>query len=491
MTQYSEIQIHRAGDDWRPEISVDQDEFFGILKIKIAETEVTTTPIFILFTIDNTGSMQSNSGNFNRHSKMDYVKQTFKNMIHYLSNQSVDIYIRVHAFNIKVQVIIENIKISKENVAELNAKIQALDANDCTDIGLALEKAADEMANYSNLYPNHQIAHIFMTDGEPTIGDTNPIILADIVNNSFPNIFVGFGLDHNAGLMRKLSEVKNAEYQFVDNMENTSLVYGETIHRLLFPALKNVTIQMVDGFVYNWQTNEWTDSLYEPVLVGDMEKIYHVKTRHIYDLEAHVSGVSCDNEGTISFEAYSMPQLLDGELTPLPIDLTKYMFRQAIQEHLFLGKDTPNIREYRSQLNMLFQKMRKYMRVNNLMDDSFMKVLCNDISLTYKFIGTRHGNMVLLSRGTSQGRQQSYNIGDISDDPDEIPRTQLRRTNAVRTNFLTVFREPSVETDLEDELNNPDDLDNFVTVDENISCYATPTMLDTMRCMSQSVDEEI
>ena len=50
------------------------------------------------------------------------------------------------------------------------------------------------------------------------------------------------------------------------------------------------------------------------------------------------------------------------------------------------------------------------MRNNHLLEDIFMKQLCDDLSITYKTIDMFCGSMYALSRLTSQGRQQTFSV---------------------------------------------------------------------------------
>jgi hypothetical protein len=332
MSNYIEnasVDFHNKEGDL-PFPIVSENEDFGILRIKMKKTEITKTPLFMLFTIDKTGSMEEHA---KKNTKMNYLKQTFKNMLHYLSKQELDIYIRVHSFNVEVDVDIENIKITPENVSELCSKIMDIQAESSTNIELALEEARKTLNDYYESNPCHQIAHIFMTDGNPTMGQENEEKLAELVDNRFINIFVGYGVDHNAQLMKKLSDDKNADYQFVDDMENTGLVYGESVHQLLYPALKNVEIIVKNGNIYDWETNEWSDNYDINVLVSESEKIYQIKKNkdeEDFKIEIYLRH-EYDNEYYLLDEVTPVTDLIDMETDEITdVDLTKYIYRKSI-----------------------------------------------------------------------------------------------------------------------------------------------------------------
>jgi hypothetical protein len=179
------LQFHTKTDDL-PFPILYQNEKFGIFQFKMQKTEVTKVPLFILFTIDKTGSMNDVGKNYN--TKLSYVKQTFKSMISYLSKLDVEVFIRVHSFNVDVNVDIENDKVTTENVKELCKKIDNLEAEGPTNIEIALKSARDTLFAHKDSYPDQQAVHIFMTDGHPTIGDNNPSRLFELVNQHISNI---------------------------------------------------------------------------------------------------------------------------------------------------------------------------------------------------------------------------------------------------------------------------------------------------------------
>lgn len=514
------IEFHNKNDEF-PFPIVSETEDFGILRIKMKKTEITKKPLFILFTVDKTGSMSEYVKNDR---KMNYLKQTFKNMLYYLSKQELDIYIRVHSFNVEIDVDIENIKITKENVSELCSKIMNIEPESSTNIELALETARNTLNEYSEANPNHEIAHIFMTDGNPTIGEQNNDILSKIVDNRFNNIFIGYGLDHNALLMKNLSEHKNADYQFVDDMENTGLVYGESVHQLLYPALKDVEIDVDDGFIYDWETNEWKDKIYVNVLVSETEKIYQVKKNKTDIIEIDIYGKTLDETELKLLETINeLPYLVDLDTNQKEeVDLTKYMYRQKVQELLYIANKQniyDSLNELKKNMKEVFKKMRIYMRENKILDDPFMKLLCDDISITYQNMGTINGLSFTYNRQTSQGRQKVYNVRTTSNDDDNLLRSKhnryppvdkqplfLKRQYAISTSmfnrsitndfgtmdefddYSNTFEKPTLLDEIVDDVNeDEDDLDNYLVSNDVTSCYSTPSILNTMRSFSQNI----
>jgi hypothetical protein len=68
-----------------------------------------------------------------------------------------------------------------------------------------------------------------------------------------------------------------------------------------------------------------------------------------------------------------------------------------------------NISVIKLKMQELFDEMRLYMR-NNDINDKFIKMLCDDIHIAMKTIGTQYGQMCISSRQTSQGTQRIYTV---------------------------------------------------------------------------------
>uniref|UniRef100_A0A6C0KEW1 VWFA domain-containing protein n=1 Tax=viral metagenome TaxID=1070528 RepID=A0A6C0KEW1_9ZZZZ len=528
-----------------PELDIiNENETFGILSIQMKKTKKTEFPTLLLFTVDITGSMNEPAYYYNV-SKLDVVKQTFKSMVRYIvSLETTNIRLRVHAFNEQVEVVIDNMIVNKENEENILSIIQSLEADNSTNIEKALHYANDTITTILEKEPNLQVSHIFMTDGDPTVGECNPNKLSAIVNNKFPNVFIGFGSNHNVILLKKLSDYENCDYLFVDNMEKSSLVYGETLHRYIYPALKNVEIVLDNGFIYDWKMNKWVERLVEPIIVGEIEKIYHIKTTEPTSVCAELYGIVCSTAEVGDPTDYN---ILSGELEHLESvsvnttnkinnNLPKYMFRQKTLELLFKAKSIDDKLEeklFKDELKVFFKTMRMYMKANDLREDKFLINLCDDISIMYHSIGTQLGMMYTTARQTSQGRQHTYtstptskknrdedNINDDGNNFDDqlltmkLTPAKLTRSHAIGdidnlNNTMTMISPPKLvrihtfgKTDIFDNMDNLlsssnmktenienedeyDDINNYRISNNTTSCYATPSSVNTMTQVSQ------
>jgi hypothetical protein len=75
--------------------------------------------------------------------------------------------------------------------------------------------------------------------------------------------------------------------------------------------------------------------------------------------------------------------------------------------------------ELRKGLYDFITEMKQYMTDNDLVNDGFMKNLCDDIYICYRTFGTKFGTMYVGARQTSQGTQRSYTVSHTPDDINE------------------------------------------------------------------------
>ena len=318
----------------------------------------------------------------------------------------------------------------------------------------------------------------------------------------------------------------------------------------------NARLEIIDGMLYDWKTNKWVDKIETDIIVSECEKIYHFKTKDKHDVELTLYGINASlpdddtilsndfidfinsNEIVLLDKTTLVPDLIDLNTGIVEnSDLTKYMFRQRIQELLYIGKsiitgfDCNKTDDFKKTLKNTFKIMRKFMKENDLLDDNFMKMLCDDICILYKSLGSSLGYMYTAARSTSQGRQTSYNVSSLKDDTQKINRgvslprknysPRLQRCFAYNsqelieidddneTNHIVHFKKglPSeielssgfeedtnmtiIESEILENLEKntdfdmEDELEYYVPTDDSTNCYSTPTALKMMRSFSQ------
>lgn len=481
-------------------------ERFGLLSLQFEKTEMTKNPVFILFTIDRTGSM-SEPGNFgDAYNKMYYVKETFKRIAEYISTKDAPIYIKVIIFNTEVETLIDTVMVCSENCGKIVQEIMSVEPDGSTAIDEALQSASTILRQYKEENETHDVYHIFMTDGEPTVGNKNHADLGSMVDRDISTVFIGFGKNHNSQLLYKLSEGSLSNYEVIDNIEHTSVVYGSIMHEILYTSVKNLRLTVEHGEIYDWNTNAWTNVLCEPSIVGESKKMYYLKTYDRENLVIKISGIpSGYAEETHLDDVFLLPDLEDLETGEIyhscNADLSKHIYRFSVQEILFQSRSLHTGRNitFKRSIANLFRKMRRFMRLNNMSSDPMMSQLCDDLCIVYRTVGTRHGQMFSMARGASQGRQQS-NTTSVSlpmNDIDDtfVPVYDSQPTSPRVRKSITPLLHPLDEEDdfepvsLEEDgdFEQNDYIENHVPSENPISCFATPTAVKTIRSLTTSM----
>jgi len=473
------------------------DETFGILVLELNQVNITTRPVFILFTVDATGSMSDYVNHAT--TKIQYAIQTLKSIVKYLYTQETDVYIQINTFNDNVHPLIPHTKVSPQSLEHMLTLLQSVDADGSTNIEAALKSATASITEYATVNPTHSCVHIFMTDGEPTYGETASRELIKYVSNDYLSINIGFGTDHNAKLLCEISNLSNSEYHFIDNVENASVVYGESLHKVLYPCLHNVRIYVENGFIYDWLKNEWSTSIYENTLISEIKKYYHIKTSTPASINTMITAYREHEIYTsriyIEEQVDKLPELLDSEGNILhDTDIIKFAFRQCVLEVLYVATHTDHnsgndvITVIKKRTRDLFRIIRTYAQENNLFTDGIIIQLMNDLYLAYWNIGNTEGEMYIFGRHSSQGSQHAHTPGNQrlhnytrDNDFDVPPRPILRRSNHYNSprqwhsSSDNVF---GLSMDFLDINTNETEWDNGQT-DTEYSCYSTPGVRNT------------
>lgn len=432
---------------------------FGIANIHMRDEIPIIPAIHLSFTIDRSGSMSFLCAD--GRTKMEHIIHTLENMIR-IFHQKTDtkISIRVHSFDGAIYVDVATIEdLGKQSQTELEAiilRVRQISPGGATNIEKALIASNNHLDAYIEKHPSIRVVQLLLTDGEISEGSTDKAYLKSLVSKKYPNIFMGYGLDHDALLLKCLaSGGQHNEYRFVDNLEKAGLVYGEVIHQLLYPALEEVSLFAEDCELYNYSTNTWSSKLDVGNLVSEQHKIFHLRSTTpdkaqiaIYGRTIHATRYKEVLSNTIEFQTHALPVNVN---IGTKCDLTNYLFRQQTQEYLFKtnrllesqcemsktpldplakysmyyqsqsqpqpesSKKDNFIQQIKKEKELLKQQMKDFFKAmldyitsKNLSEDMFFKTLCDDMYIALKSFDTQHGMMYAAARQTSQGRQQTY-----------------------------------------------------------------------------------
>lgn len=538
-------QFHTNGMDNFP-LSLFDDESvnkkFGTLTLTTEKTEPIQVPLAIFFNVDCSASMSDTCSD--GRTKMQHIIHTLNNILRVFSKmENTECHIAVDVFDNDTKTIFDFTQITSTNVNTYIEMISGIYPNGSTDIEKSLINARTKINTYIEKNPTHKIVHIQLTDGDSTAGCNDPDKLLEIVDERYTNIFIGFGNTHNSHMLNTLASKKYGEYLFVDKIENAGFVYGEIVNNLVYSLIEDGYIEVEDCEIYDWNKNIWTNKLVIPKIAGDIKKTYHIRCDNIEDIDIDIYGILIGSD-TIELlcVADPLPDLIDFNTNIAePNDLTQYMYRQKVQELLYVineyntkDKKTTNGGLWSNistpvkanNENKTYKKMEIQKNVKSLFShlktfrDSieekekkqFIKVLMDDLYVSYKTMNSHTSHMYSCARQTSQGRQYSYNVTNIGDENNNfrmrrvsngrtfnIQQTPFKRSANILCQCLDdeeneqtldinkklkfdEYNEIFREDDIED---NYDEFDDFVLSQNTDTTYTSPSIVNMMRSVSQ------
>ena len=457
------------------------DIHFGILKLHTIPANITNNDIEFVFVVDHSRSMYDKCSDGK--TKMEHIIHTLKNMFLYFHKISSDnLYFTIFIFDERFDSIMERKQIKDyDNIDVILELINNIEPRGSTDIEKALLKSSEYIVMIKNKYPECIINNIFMTDGQATSGSKNNVTLKNIltVDSNIYNYFIGFGLDHDASLLNFISNEKNSSYYFIDAIEKSGLVYGEILHDIIYTLLTDVEIIVENGSIYDYKNNIWVKKLYIGNINGESNKTYHLLSYAPTDCEVIIKCKFDKEENNI----------IVNKLIIENTNHIKYIYRQKTLQLLYDINDYTNKSyemksEVKKNIIILFNEIKNYMNDNELLEDIFLKNLCDDLYISHRTLGSRYGAMYSCARQTSQGTQRCYTVSQTPDNMDADlgtlrPRLQRNRTNYFDDDdvFIRTHAQDNDDNDNQDILlHHMNDFDD--------SPYLTPTATQLMREIS-------
>ena len=420
-----------------------EDAKFGILYLQAVSTPVNTDNHDFVFMVDCSASMTDMCSDHK--TKMQHIIHTLKNMILYFKeNPHIKNHITINAFDDKIYNILERCEVNSSNFNEIIQKLDQIIPRGSTNIEEALKNVIELVSKIKETCSTNNISNIFMTDGNATTGNCYYNALSQLVDRSITNAFIGFGIHHDSTMLNTLSDGGNSAYYFIDQLENAGYVYGEILHGIMYKLLKNVTLHIDNGLIYDFKNNIWTNSLVIDEIVSEANKIFHICSNQcdecIVTVTAQLANAnSVSMEFIVRGENSNVKDIVDNNT------FHKYVYRQRTLQHLFIVKDflkrksegnitkdsifmnvnKDNMMELKKEeisisenLRSFIVEMKNFMLENNLYEDNFMKNLCDDIYICYRTFGTVYGDMYVSARQHSQGLQRSYTTSHTPEDID-------------------------------------------------------------------------
>lgn len=456
--------------------SSDSDAQFGILTYTFTQTPVTKKKVYITFTLDQSGSMAIEN-------RMLSTKVTMCNILRYIAkthtDNGVQVFVHIIGFDTHINILTPGdfVQITDQNLEKWCATVdRELYPRGETDIEQALNYAKTMISKTQSVYPENEYYHLFLTDGEITVGSNNIDVLRKSLNPTIGNIFIGFGKDHNAILLTRLAkscelsqpmseeeEDSDAEYDYgvsrsnnnlyrvIETIENAPLVYSDIMFSIMYGAVKRGYIHVVNGQIYNSETSEWLTNISVGTLDAEKTATFYIRSSTPDMIECYLTGdteyINRHSEKTIEYSApVPILELDDGTLdrSNMITDCTKDILTYKTMELLTAIQtrnvcieyevDKENKKEIKRKIRQLFSIVQS-VRKQTVGDDDKARIIAkqyktleDDLFIAYKTLDSRLSTMFCAARVTSQIRQCSYNPTDF-DRVDDIPIVPCIRRN--------------------------------------------------------------
>ena len=382
---------------------------FGLLNLQAVACEPSDINHEIVLTIDHSGSMDSAS-------KIEQAIFTLKKIVDYLEEHpNIKAKVTIFKFDDRITTVLDRTNITEDNYKLIEKTISKIRPRGGTNIGLALQETSKYIHMLKTTHPSHQISHIFLTDGEVTEGEFDPNILKQMVDKHIYNYFIGYGSGHDAKLLGILSDFEKGSYHYIDAIEKAGFVFGEILHNITHKLLYNCEIVVEHGVIYNYNSNLYTNRLYIGDIVGESNKVYHLFTdtpttcyvhlKSTEPLEIHMFQETNHELNFVNYAFRHRTLTLLGEVKQCQ---EKYESSPRFGNEGYFSSG--NISDCKMKMSKLFDEMIKYMEDNNDKQNKFIKMLCDDIHISQKTLGTKYGRMCISSRQTSQGTQRIYTV---------------------------------------------------------------------------------
>ncbi len=204
---------------------------FAMLTISPPTTAARVTPRDLTFVLDVSGSMQGR--------KLEQAKAAGQSL---LASLRPNDRFRLIDFSTDVRMYHNGwLDASTENVRDARRYLEALRAEGSTNISEALSSALAGSSRDSERLP----LVVFVTDGEPTVGERNPDAIAALgarLRGSARVFTVGVGTGVNASLVEQLALQGHGTAQFVRDEESVESAVSLLARRLSVPVLTDVRI---------------------------------------------------------------------------------------------------------------------------------------------------------------------------------------------------------------------------------------------------------
>lgn len=377
-----------------------------VVELQMEKVAMSKAPLFMYFVLDASASMDANE-------RLTSMQKTLTKMWQYLmDHHQTEVYVRLDAFHIDVTTIIPTTRLFPTTMEDMCYKLWSLETRHYTNFEVALRNSAAVLHEYSVSHPSHRIVHFFITDGDANEGVTDPETLADILSlgtrkRPMYHFFLGIDFQHNSLILRCCAERPYSEYHFIDDLENSGLVFGEIFHKILHPVAEGMqmTVLQPGWTVFDWQSNTWSKICTDLHIVDDdlVKRFFVRRSDSKFPWIAFHVEWRGGNEGEEDLVVLE-PNVDDDSAMPyyFQLQLMQLFFQMRSTTHNNVGL----LSEGRALQGRLVQVRKLRMPTDPVSQQ--LASLQTDLAMALKDLGTPLGCMFCTTRLFCWGSQQSY-----------------------------------------------------------------------------------
>ncbi len=280
----------------------DSDIVQCVLRLKVDAVD-TRVPMHFIMLIDNSGSMQEEN-------KLKNVKKCIQSMM--LCLQATD-YFSIVTFESHSKIHCNHMAATDANKSFVHTILQEIQPEDMTNLSAGIGNVKKILENSPE-----KTGLLILTDGHVNKGVVDSPTLLTLIQSlqtNCPGIAIhciGYGTDHNSGLLNNISMETNGSYNIVNNIEDVATAFGDTIGGLMSCVAQNVEITIANEVVVEGPLKKETKHGVTTVQIGDV----YSGTEKIVLCSMQKQFVK---SGGVVFHGMKLPLLDSFTFTPAPI----------------------------------------------------------------------------------------------------------------------------------------------------------------------------
>jgi len=404
MSGITKTRLEFVSQDTLPDIPVQilrENDYYGVFSFeteKNVRLNQKIVPHLFHIMIDISETMLEPISPINKHTKLDIVIHTIRDMLYYLANRHPNNYVIIKGFGSYIHTYVEKTEVTPKNVEKLLSCIkQNIHRASSADIGLVLNQLKLDVSN--NAGPDQSV--LFFTDG---LGDinANPDVLLEQILPDVPSHYITVGYTHNSDLMYRLGHAHaNTSNWFIDNEDQIENISNEILFNELNKCASDICITVTYGTIFDYNRGCFVKQLQLGGVTYDSKRHFHIVSNHMHDCSVILQSGTTQ---ILSEKLLSVP-------THIPMYITQQYLRlgvQYMQASALLNTNNANTCAIHKQQYELYLNMLKPV-------DLFMRVLISDIQILIKYVESESPDQVhtyLNARMDSHGLERTYGTVD-------------------------------------------------------------------------------